>query len=237
MTPTVIVHPDGPTLDVAVANLVAARLGETLRQRPAATFIGSAGRTPTGIYAHLRTALGSALDWSRVTVVQMDDYLLPPTAPGSLAAELAAELVHPLRIGRFITFNDESGRPARPVTEHDQLARGADLILHGIGRNGHLGFNEPPSLPDSASGVRTLVSATTQDNGVDHAQGVTLGLDCLLSAHCSIVVAKGAAKAAAVAGMLAPEPDPACPASWIRLTDAQIHLDPAAATALPSAAG
>jgi glucosamine-6-phosphate deaminase len=233
------IHPSASSLDAAVARTVVDALAATLRERGSARFIASSGRTPRGVYALLRTVHRGALDWSRVTVVQMDEYVgLPPHDPTSLAWSLHRQLVGPLGLG-FLSLNGPHGRLARDLDEHDGMARGADLVLHGLGRNGHVGFNEPPSGPDHPTRCVRLAAETRADNGLPTSvqEGITLGLDCLLTAQTTLVAAKGRTKADAVAAMVSAPASEDCPASWLRGIPCEVHLDPAAGRALSSPPG
>lgn len=221
------------------APCVAARIATILRgvlsaQRQA-TVIVSAGRTPTATYRALREHR-EAVDFSRVRLVQMDEYAgLPPGDESSLAAYLQGEVAEPLGIGEFATFHDAHGLPARTLRAHEALALSADLVVHGIGRNGHLGFNEPPSGPAEASRRVWLDPRTCRDNGMaaQRLRAVTLGTAVLLTARHTLLLARGAAKAAAVAGAVQGPMSRRCPASWLQsVSGCSVHLDPPAASAL-----
>ena len=89
---------------------------EFFRERGHAVFVPSAGRTATPAYKILRTVYGHAVDWQRVHIVQMDEYVgLGATDPLSFAFYLSREFVTPLRAGIFTHFNDERGALMRPL--------------------------------------------------------------------------------------------------------------------------
>jgi glucosamine-6-phosphate deaminase len=113
---------------------------------------------------------------------------------------------------------------------------GVDLQLLGIGRNGHLAFNEPGSPLDSRTRVVEL-SVTTRADNAAHVEGevpthaVTQGLGTILEARQLVLVATGAAKAEAVAAALHGPVTPECPASVVQLhPHSTVVLDRAAAT-------
>lgn len=114
-------------------------------------------------------------------------------------------------------------------------AGGIDLVVHGVGINGHLGFNEPGSSPQSTGRVVELSDSTRASMFAQSApfRGVTLGLRVLISAKEAILVASGAHKAEAIAKTLNGPISDECPASWLRNTrKTAVILDAAAAAAV-----
>jgi glucosamine-6-phosphate deaminase len=116
---------------------------------------------------------------------------------------------------------------------------GIDLQILGIGRNGHIGFNEPGSSLGSRTRVKTLSRATLRDNQLGQPDfeapimAITMGIGTILDARALLVLATGAAKAAAVAAALEGPLSASCPASAIQLhPSATVVLEPAAAADL-----
>jgi glucosamine-6-phosphate deaminase len=165
----------------------------------------------------LRQRYAAALDWGRVHIVQMDEYAgLGMGDPRSLAHCIFGELVAPLRAGGFSHFNDAAGRLIRPLAQYEAALERIDLVVHGIGRNGHIGFNEPGSAVDSGCRVVRLAGSTLRANRVDARDGVTLGLKSLLAARATLLLATGHEKAAALGRALSGPPSDRCPASRLR---------------------
>jgi glucosamine-6-phosphate deaminase len=106
------------------------------------------------------------------------------------------------------------------VTKDD----GPDLIILGIGHNGHIAFNEPGSMDDSITRVVDLAEQTMVSNfgGVGQAgyptQAITLGLKAILSARHILMLATGSGKRGIIqrAFNMETPPDPDCPASWLK---------------------
>jgi glucosamine-6-phosphate deaminase len=98
-----------------------------------------------------------------------------------------------------------------------------DVQLLGIGRNGHLAFNEPGSTLDSRARVVALSETTRRDNartfGAEPVptHALTQELGTILEARHLVLLAAGSAKAAAVAAALTGPVAPACPASVVQL--------------------
>ena len=135
--------------------------------------------------------------------------------------------------------------------EHDALASvrqhetrlaetgGLDVIVLGLGQNGHLGFNEPGSAEDSVGRLVDLDTLSVEANrrwfGGEYApdRGVTVGMRTILSARRIMVLAYGSRKAAAVAAMLRGPRDTGCPASLLQgHGNVHVFLDEAAAASI-----
>lgn len=119
-------------------------------------------------------------------------------------------------------------------------AGGIDLQILGIGRNGHIGFNEPTSSLGSRTRVKTLTEDTRRANEqyFDSSDktpryAITTGVATILDARAVLLLATGASKAEAVERMIEGPLCAACPASALQLhPDATIILDGDAAASL-----
>ncbi|MBD0273264.1 MAG: 6-phosphogluconolactonase [Acetobacteraceae bacterium] len=224
-----------------IAEVAAARVVDALRaalaRRGRAVLAPSAGRTPRPTYALLRAAHRSSLDWSRVVCVQMDEYEgVGDRDPRGFAAELRRELVEPLGIGRFQRFHDGEGELRVPLDAYERAVRGMggiDCAVHGVGRNGHVAFNEPGDMRAEATRRVRLARSTRVANGVLFTRGVTLGLDVLAEAREALVLMTGAAKRDAAAAVLFRAGGRDNPAAAIRRCGrVSVLLDPEAAPGL-----
>ena len=182
-----------------------------------------------GTFTAFLQALGQELAHERLpatalATTHLDEYLgFTPDRQGGMVHEL---LMHcpPLRTrlqqGTFVPV-PHGGSAAALVAHERRLAAlgGVQLQLLGIGRNGHLAFNEPGTPFDRGFHVTTLAASTRDDARARFApaepptQAVTSGLATVLAARRLVLCAFGAAKAAAVRAMLHGEVTPACPAS------------------------
>ena len=208
---------------VAVRDSLRRLAADTVERPLNVTF--SAGRTPTQLYAILASQMRDQVDWSRVALFQMDEYVDAPSAVEPFKSYLARTVVAPLEIVDWRPLevdkeaNDETWREVIAHHELELAERGGiDLAVHGIGANGHLGFNEPGSPPSSTGRVVELSSSTRAAMAQPPAtMGVTMGLTTLLSARETILLASGAGKALAVAAAIEGPLSADCPASWLRL--------------------
>ena len=202
------------------------------------------GGTMRGIYTAL-VERGEALDFSRVTSVQLDEYVgLAPQDPRSFESFLEHGLFDHLDAGPRQRLAPDVGAVDLDAAAKDYEARlnaagGLDFLLLGIGRNGHIAFNEPGSEVDSPTRVVELSSETLEDaaatfGGREHVpqRALTLGVAALRSARTIRLVALGERKAEALSRALR-EPATSCPASWLAgHADCRFVVDEAAAGGL-----
>jgi glucosamine-6-phosphate deaminase len=119
-------------------------------------------------------------------------------------------------------------------------AGGLDLQILGIGRTGHIGFNEPGSTIESRTRLVTLDQITRVDAAIDFngeanvpRRAITMGIGTILAAREVILMAWGEAKAAVVARAVEGEITPSLPASFLQKhAAATFYVDPPAARML-----
>lgn len=121
-----------------------------------------------------------------------------------------------------------------------ETAGGLDVQILGIGRTGHIGFNEPGSSEDSLTRLVTLDHLTRKDAARDF-QGenavprnaITMGIGTILKADKIYLMAWGQSKAEVIARAVEEQPTSTLPASFIQLHgNATFYIDKAAASAL-----
>ena len=208
------------------------------------------GSTPRPAYQELLGAHADDDDglFDDVTALLLDEYVgLGPDDPRSYRATIRSELTDGLGIPPARVLGPDTAlEPASACAAYEATVRagGVDLQLLGIGRNGHIGFNEPGTPFDSPTHVVELSPTTRADNArfFDRPQDVptraiTQGIGTILRSRRLLLAATGTAKAAAVAAALEGPVGPDCPASAIRRHPrVTVVLDRAAASGLsPSA--
>jgi glucosamine-6-phosphate deaminase len=193
------------------------------------TIVPATGETPVGMYAELaeRRARGD-LDTDGVSIVQLDEYLgLEPGDRRALFGWMERTVIEPLaidpgRVARLPTDGDVEGACA--AFDRALAARGGiDLAILGLGTNGHVGFNEPPSDATSTTRTVQLTSDTIAANarywgteGDVPTRAVTLGLRTLLDARHILLLVAGASKHAIVRRALEGPVGEDVPASFVR---------------------
>jgi len=235
-----------PHAEAAVAN-VAFRVTKLL-QRPGPCVLGLAtGNTMTPLYRELvRRHRREGLSFARAQTFNLDEYVgLGPDDGASFAAFMREHLFSKVDLDPERTHLPDglAKDPLREAASYEgriQAAGGIDLQLLGIGRNGHLGFNEPGSSLASRTHVTSLTLGTIEANRAELADlpappvlAITMGLGTILAARACLLLALGDAKAEPVAAAIEGPLTAQVPASVLQLhPDATVVLDPAAAAAL-----
>ena len=235
-----------PTAD-AVADAAQAIVTEAIAADRAPVLGLPTGRTPIGLYARLRAA---RLDWSRVRTFNLDEFAgLPPTHPSSFRHYMDHHLFSAIglpapQIGFLRGDTADADGECERYDQAIAAAGGLDLLVCGLGGNGHLGFNEPGPVLWGPTHVATLHPQTRTANAALFggnadavpARALTMGMTAILQARRVLVLATGEGKAAAVAAMTHGPLTTTLPASWLQVHGAvEVLLDPAAATALTPA--
>jgi glucosamine-6-phosphate deaminase len=206
----VILKRDNEEISRQTAQLVAS----AVRKKPSLTLGLATGGTMVGVYQYLvKLHKEGSLDFSRVVTFNLDEYLgLPATHPQSFHHFMDEHFFSRINVDpRNIHIPDGTihGNYDRYCAFYEEAIRkagGIDLQILGIGRNGHIGFNEPTSSLASRTRLKVLSQETIDDNAKSFAPGeesprcaITMGIGTILEARKIILLATGAAKAAAVA--------------------------------------
>ena len=223
---------DGP----AVAAAVASRLLEQCLQRNRRPLGLATGRTMEPVYAALAQQLEQLSGSQQQTIRQgwlsfnLDEYVgLAPHDPRTFKAFMAARLQGPLGLQPEQVLLPD-GLAADPQAEARRYgaalaaAGGVGLQLLGLGLNGHVGFNEPPSGAEAPCRCLNISAATRSQNAAAFggdpeavpAEAITLGLAEILAAERILLVVTGASKAAILRRAMQEPPCPEVPASWLQ---------------------
>ena len=224
---------------------VAGQISALVLAKPQAVLGLATGSTPLGVYQSLvRRFQEGTLDFSGVTCFNLDEYYpMLPQSPHSYHAFMQEHLFQHLHCRRWFVPDGQTGTDAqiaqrcRDYEARIQDAGGIDWQLLGIGRTGHIGFNEPGSRPDSRTRRVALAPQTRADAAASFGglaavpkQAVSLGVGTILDAREIVLMASGAAKAQIVRDAWTGEVTERLPASWVRLHPrAHLYLDQDAA--------
>ena len=207
----------------------------------------STGSSPLATYADLaRRVDAGTLDLTRAFGFALDEYVgLPQGHPQSYAAVIKRTVTVPLkmdpsRVHAPNGFADDIAGAAAEYERQIQDAGGVDILILGIGSNGHVGFNEPTSSLSSRTRIKTLDSQTRVDNARFFADPlqvpthcVTQGLGTIMDARQIVLVAQGKQKATAIAAMVEGPVTSRRPGSVLQFhPHATIVIDEAAASEL-----
>jgi glucosamine-6-phosphate deaminase len=240
----VILKRDDEEISLQAAQLIAG----AVRKKPALTLGLATGSTMVGVYKHL-VALHKqgSLDFSRVVTFNLDEYLgLPASHAQSFHHFMQENLFAHVNVAPHnIHMPDGTihGNYDQYCASYEQAIReagGIDLQLLGIGRNGHIGFNEPTSSIGSRTRLKVLSRETLDDNSKFFAPGedsprcaITMGIGTILDARKVLLLATGASKSAAVAKSIEGPIASAVSASALQLhPDVTFLIDDAAASQL-----
>ena len=238
----VTVYPDREALDRQAAALIR----EAAQARPDLLICLASGDTPTGTYALLA---GAPERLARARFIQLDEWAgLGAGDAASCAAYLERTVRGPLAVPpeRWIGIQGDAPDAAaecRRVAAALEDAGPIDLCILGLGRNGHLGLNEPAESFDPSCHVATLAEQTRThpmlaETGSPVRQGLTLGLGDILRSRRILLLVSGAAKREPMARLAERRVTPQLPASFLWLHGDAVCLcdeDAAAGTGLHGA--
>lgn len=232
---------------------VADAIEELIRKREAAgraCVLGLAtGSTPVGLYRELiRRHREEGLSFGRVITFNLDEYYgLGPDHPESYRRFMQEQLFDHVDIDPENTHvpeglvdREDVFASCREYEEQIREAGGIDIQILGIGRTGHIGFNEPGSGADSRTRLITLDSLTRRDAARDFLgeenvprHAITMGIATILEARKVYLLAWGEAKAGVIAQAVEEDPRETLPASFLQAhEDCHFLLDRTAAAQL-----
>lgn len=239
----VVIKPDA----AAVAEYGASIFIRQISQKPNSVLGLATGSTPLALYQQLiKACQAHTLSFQQVKTFNLDEYLgLSADHPQSYRYFMQQQLFNHLDINPANTAvpAGSAADPIQACQDYEQqilAAGGIDLQLLGLGRNGHIGFNEPSSGLRSRTRIKTLTKETIADNArfftADEYQphlSITMGIGTILDARQVVLLATGESKAAAVKAMIEGPLSASCPASALQLHQhAVVVLDEAAASQL-----
>ena len=251
---TVLIYPRAEAERIAarrIADLIQAQT--TVRRR---TVLGLAtGSTPIAVYNQLAAwHKAGELSFDQVTTYNLDEYYpMSPADPNSYRHFMDLHLFRPVGLAPNQTHLLDGTMASAYASEHAlQFDRwiaadgGLDLQLLGLGRNGHIGFNEPAELPiEQALTLPTrlvdLHPVTRSDAVKDFGsadevprQALTMGIATILQARSILILAFGAGKANAVAQSLTGPMTAMVPGSLLQAVASRVTwlVDPEAAAEL-----
>jgi glucosamine-6-phosphate deaminase len=209
----------------------AAIVAEGLRAagRPGATIMAALGTSALPVYAELgRWRTDGRADLAGLRIIQLDEYLgVGPADDRSLIGWLERDVAGPLGVpaDRIVRLPGDAPDPdvaARAYDEAVEAVGGIDVAILGLGPNGHLGFNEPPS--DAAAPTRRVrLAAESLTANARYWPGrpvpteaMTAGMATILAARRILLVVTGEGKRSILRRLLSEEAGPDVPASALR---------------------
>lgn len=236
------IHDDPDT----AASEAAEVLASCLQSHPEPVLGLATGGTMEPVYRNLiERHRHGGLSFERARVFNLDEYVgLAPDHPQSYHRYMEEHLFGQVDIDPSRTHvprGDIDPAESARAFEAELSAHGpVDLQLLGLGRNGHIGFNEPMSSLASRTREKALTPSTIRANSRFFAEGedqphsaVTMGIATIMEARRILVLATGDKKAGAVASMIEGPVAAMCPASALQFhPSVLVILDSDAASAL-----
>ena len=236
-----------PTALDAASDLAHA-IARAVERRPALVLGLPTGRTSIPLYRELtRIYSRRRLNLSKVTTFNLDEFLgIPASHPGSYRAFMQRYLFDHVHLPRRrVHFLDGMARDTDVECARYERAigraGGIDLMILGLGANGHIGFNEPGRALMARTHRTALTPSTRAANAslfggdVDRVprHALSMGMTTILHASRIVLLATGAGKARCVKGMIEGPLTTGLPASFLQLhRGVDVWLDRAAASKL-----
>jgi glucosamine-6-phosphate deaminase len=209
---------------------VVAEVARLLARKPDAVLGLPTGNTPVGVYKRLvEMQRHGEIDFTRVRTFNLDEYV-------DIAADHPSSFRHFMRENFFKHIDIPAANIHFPPSdlaeiesgcqryeEQIRAAGGLDLVILGIGRNGHIGFNEPTSSLASRTRIKTLTEETLADNDLTFSGdrlpdlAVTMGMATIMEARSVILMAYGWKKADAISDSVEGPVSAFCPASVLQM--------------------
>ena len=247
--PRATIYPSGSDASNAVAGAIADLIRSKAAQGKKAVLGLATGSTPQGVYDELvRLHRDEGLSFANVVTFNLDEYW--PMQPNELQSyrRFMAEYLFD-----HVDIDPANVHVPDGTIERDKIADycvryerdiraagGIDIQILGIGRTGHVGFNEPGSGRASRTRLITLDKVTRLDAASDFfgewnvpRQAITMGVGTILDARRVILIAFGEAKANIIREAVEGEITSSVAASFLQEhANAEFVLDPAAASEL-----
>ena len=222
----------------ALAEASATLLCDALEKKPDSLCCFAAGFTQNDTYAAMAAQMKArGIPTDKMRVIGLDEWQgLNGSDAGSCRAYMNERVFTPLGIEPMHYFDGKGDLEAQCIEANQLLdAQGSiDILVLGVGMNGHLGFNEPGSSDELRSHVQVLDSVTQQVGGkyfggnAPPSAGVTLGLKDLLQAKTILLQIIGAHKKPVLQQLIDNPVTTDFPASFLKHTSAYVFADKAA---------
>ncbi|WP_257666802.1 glucosamine-6-phosphate deaminase [Parapedobacter tibetensis] len=245
----VSVYSDPTTASIAVAQRIADLIRSKQEKGEQAILGLATGATPVNVYAELvRLHKEEGLSFKNVITFNLDEYYpMQPDSEQSYVTFMNRNLFNHVDIERGNVHIPDGTLPMEEI--HDYCLAyeqkitalgGLDLQVLGIGRTGHIGFNEPGSAPNSGTRLVTLDDLTRRDASRDFGgkenvptKAITMGIGTIFKAREIILMAWNEKKAEIVKKAIEGEISSDVPATYLQLSEnVEFVLDVDAASQL-----
>ncbi|KOP64689.1 glucosamine-6-phosphate deaminase [Bacillus sp. FJAT-18019] len=232
------VHTGREAMGKAAADDISAQMKRLLATKDRIRIVFAAAPSQNECLAALVQTEG--LDWSRVTAFHMDEYIgLPSSAPQRFGNFLSQRLFDQVSPGE-VHLIDGMNEPEAECDRYSRLITAApiDMVVLGIGENGHIAFNDPPVADftdplwvkqvklDEACRLQQVNDGCFASLEEVPEYALTLTIPALMSGAHLFCIVPGASKRSAVQKTLYGDISEACPASILRRhPDCTLYVD------------
>jgi glucosamine-6-phosphate deaminase len=213
-----------------LSQMAASMVQKTVFRNPTSVLVFATGNTPLGLFEKLVMMSDRGdVDFTECKLVELDEYYgISLDDERNLYGWLERVFINKVGIhpNNILRFNSETKKPEVECERVDAVLSkwgGIDLLVLGVGENGHLGFNEPGSSIESDTRLIDLSPASIESSarywgGADRVplQGMTLGIKTLASSRNTILLVSGANKAEVLEKILNSPPFPEIPATFLQ---------------------
>ncbi len=245
----VTVYPNRNVASIEVARRIASIITSKQHRGEAAVLGLATGDTPVNVYQELvRMHREEDLSFSNVITFNLDEYYpMQPDAKQSYVAFMNENLFNHIDIDKANIHIPDGTISQKDIASFCvdyerkiEALGGLDLQILGIGRTGHIGFNEPGSAPNSGTRLVTLADLTRRDASREFgskenvpAKAITMGIGTIFKAREIILMAWSQTKASIIKKAVEGEITSRVPATYLQLSDKiEFVLDTDAASEL-----
>lgn len=203
-----------------IGEKIAKEMVELIQDKPNAILGLATGSSPIPTYKHLIEAYAKGeVSFKEVSSFNLDEYINPPFEEATYRYFMKDNLFSHVDIDLKNT-HFPSKENMKEYDEEIVKAGGVDFQILGIGRDGHIGFNEPNTPFDSKTHIAQLDESTRIANArffhsleETPTEAITMGLSTIMQARHIVMIVSDLSKVDALKALLKGEKDPMCPAT------------------------
>ncbi len=210
----------------AMSQKAAAIVLEDLGRNPELLLCAATGSSPKMLYQLLvEEGQKHAALFQKARVIPLDEWIGLATSKGSCHAYIQEHILAPLQISkdRYFGFNAKAvdlEKECVRIQKSLQNKGPIDLCILGLGKNGHLGFNEPAAELKARCHVAKLAPKSQEHAMIGSAavkptKGLTLGIQDILDAKKIVLLVSGDDKTEVTKELLSGRITNDCPATWL----------------------
>lgn len=216
---------DYTTLSLAASQIMM----EVVKVKSTSLICAATGASPSGLYKNLEKEFTINQSWfDFIRILKLDEWGgIPMSDPNSCHSYLLENIINPLQItaDRFIAFNSDLAdayAECERIQKEINLQGPIDCCILGLGKNGHLGFNEPSDHLHNECHVAELSAVTMQHSMIQSMPnaptfGMTVGMRDILNSQKVILIITGKEKREAIKQFLKQKISRQLPASFLWL--------------------